>query len=88
MSLAINPSRIRHVKIGGEWLEVAWKNGKSTFYVDAYEFVYPADDPMHDNSDIVYSPGLNGFEFTTKDSSSQLVCGPMSAIEAVWVDEG
>ena len=74
MSLNIHQDNITSVLLPDGWHEVAHDyEGKSTFVVDAYEFVY-GDDILD------YDKGT-GFEFRRTDGA--IIAGPMQSLLAV-----
>jgi hypothetical protein len=83
MSLAIDIEKVWAVKFGGEWIDVMWKGGCSTFTIDSYEYVVGDTRPQH----VVHGGGDNdvcavGFTFH-HGFLPRWISGPLTAIEAV-----
>jgi hypothetical protein len=89
MSLGIDIDAVRRVKIAGEWFEVAWgEDERSTFYLDAYEYVCDSDEFCYLNGGQEKDAGVPGIGFGFKSvEHGGMIFGPISAIQVVHSGE-
>lgn len=82
MSLAINPATVRRVLLADGWHDVATTDGRSTFALDAHEYVEGDYKVLSETEAERFGLCPAGFRFEEK-ASGWTIAGPLTSVLAV-----